>query len=306
MKILVIFTGGTIGSKVENSTIDVKPENMALINLYNEKYENCVDFNVISPINILSENISAAHWEVLIDCVNNSDPESYDGVIITHGSDTLSYTSALLGLYFSNIKVPMVLVASNYTLTDSRSNGVVNFAGAVDFIRNGINGVFAVYKNHDGRCFVHCATRLREADSYFDDFSSFGGAYGEIINGDFHILNKYDPVKFNKKGRLSFKNKVKIIFPYPSIDYRKIDFDEDTKAVLHVLYHSGTACACGENNILSLIEKCKEKGIDFYVCSVKYSDEMYKTSRLILDKGAIPMYNINVECAYAKLLLMYN
>ena len=100
-KILVILTGGTIGSKVEGKIINTTAaSSYRLLQLYNEKYADDTEFEVIQPINILSENLTPVEWGVLCNCLFELDFEKYQGIIITHGSDTLSYTSALIGTMF--------------------------------------------------------------------------------------------------------------------------------------------------------------------------------------------------------------
>ena len=116
-KILVILTGGTIGSKVEGKIINTTAaSSYRLLQLYNEKYADDTEFEVIQPINILSENLTPVEWGVLCNCLLELDFEKYEGIIITHGSDTLSYTSALIGTMFENCSIPIVLVASNLAL----------------------------------------------------------------------------------------------------------------------------------------------------------------------------------------------
>ena len=56
--------------------------------------------------------------------------EKYDGIIITHGTDTLQYTSAMLGYMFDDVSIPIVLVSSNYVLEDKRANGLINLSKA--------------------------------------------------------------------------------------------------------------------------------------------------------------------------------
>ena len=72
----------------------------------------------------------------------------YDGVIITHGSDTLPYTCAALAFLLRDVPIPLVLVASNYSLGDSRSNGLANFRSAVELIASRqVRGVFTVFQD---------------------------------------------------------------------------------------------------------------------------------------------------------------
>ncbi len=320
MKILVVLTGGTIGSKVEGKIIDVNAATAySLINLYEEKYGTDTEFEVIQPLNILSENLEPIHWEILCNCLDKIDFNQYDGIIVTHGTDTLAYTSAMLGYCYSNTPVPMILIASNYELQDARSNGLVNFYNAVRFIEEKkTKGVFVIYQNDRSENIVYLATRMVEADTYLDQFSSYGKVdFGQMKDGCFirteHEQNpSFEEMNCPKSNLLirntGFKKNVVLIHPYPGLDYSRIILDENVGAVLHCLYHSATACSgSGNYSTVDFIRHCKEKGIETYVSSFKQSvNDLYATSIDILDAGAIPLINISTEAAFAKLTVAYN
>lgn len=98
MKILVVLTGGTIGSRVSEKIINVNSAAAYnLIKLYQDKYGTDIEFEVIQPMNILSENLIPSYWITLYDCLDKVEFNAYDGIIITHGSDTLAYTAAMTG-----------------------------------------------------------------------------------------------------------------------------------------------------------------------------------------------------------------
>lgn len=320
MKILVVLTGGTIGSKVEGKVIDVSSAAAySLINLYEEKYGKDTEFEVVQPLNILSENLEPSHWEKLYACMEQIDFDAYDGIIITHGTDTLSYTAAMMGYCYRHTTVPIVLIASNYELQDARSNGIPNFYNAVCFIREqAAKGVFVLFQNDREENIVYLATRIMEADTYLDQFSSYGKVdFGRMIDGHFvrteHEQNptmeevnceKENLVKINN----GFKKSVLMIHPYPGLDYSRILIDENVGAVLHCLYHSATACSSvGNYSAVDFIRQCKDKGIETYVSSFKQSvNDLYATSIDILDAGAIPLINISTEAAFTKLMVAYN
>ena len=67
--------------------------------------------------------------------INNIDTALYSGVILTHGSDTLAYTSALLGMYFRHFDIPLFIIASNKPIGEKGSNGLFNFTSAVGLIK---------------------------------------------------------------------------------------------------------------------------------------------------------------------------
>lgn len=319
-KILVVLTGGTIGSRVEKEGINVTDSSpFYLLELYRETYGEDVEFEVIQPLNILSENMNLQFLSRIARVMWEIPYEKYEGVIMTHGSDTLSYTSAMLGMLLCYVPVPVVLTASNYPLGEAKSNGLANFRSAVELILTRLfKGVFSIYQNGQGENNVYLATRLTEADAYLDQFGGFGGVpLGRIKEGVFEYEESAVNPTFlqirEKRAAITercpvFERQVLMLKAYPGLDYRMIDLKEKPAAVLHCLYHSATACTEGKNHsILEFMDRCKEKGIPVYAASAKQAGgKKYVTAKAIRDNGAVLMENISPEAAYAKLLLLYN
>lgn len=320
-KILVVLTGGTIGSKVEGDIIDIKDKSpYQLISLYGEVYrKKTEEFDIIEPITTLSENMTPELLSKLCHALDHISYEQYAGVIITHGSDTLSYTAALVGMLFHHVPVPMVLVASNLPLLEKGSNGLSNFAAAVDLIREAkLRGVFVIYGNPEGAADVYLSTRVVEADPYTDGFRDFSGSpFGKMENGHFVPSGRGDApsieevngaVERNFELPKDFGRSILLIRPYPGMSYEQFDLKNPPAAVLHYLYHSATACTQGENtDFQKFADKCKSLGIPVYVASLKEKKgKRYATGDIILKTGAIPLYNISPEAAYAKLMILYN
>lgn len=139
-KILVIGTGGTIACKKDESIHLDSPFKII------EKYEKSnVEFECASPFFVLSENMSLELWKKLLDFIGEIDFSKYKGVIILHGSDSLSFTSALVGNAFYN--KPIVFVASDKPLEEVGANGFDNFNRAVEEILKGIDTVYVSYGN---------------------------------------------------------------------------------------------------------------------------------------------------------------
>ncbi|MDE6111619.1 MAG: asparaginase domain-containing protein, partial [Eubacterium sp.] len=162
MKILIMFTGGTIGCSSSGGVISPNEENTKLLlELYKKEYSKDVDFEITEPYYALSENNTGKTLEHLISAVCDAVNMDYSGIIVTHGTDTLQYSAAALSYALGNKTIPVLLVSSNYVLTDKKANGLSNFAAAVDFIQNGYGkGVFVPYKNSDNKVYVHRASRL--------------------------------------------------------------------------------------------------------------------------------------------------
>lgn len=318
-KILVIFTGGTIGSSVNKSTINVDYNGgYKLINLYKDKFSNKTEFDTLQPLNILSENFTPKHWEILCGAIDEVCFDKYTGIIITHGTDTLSFTSSIVSLLYYYTKIPIVLIGSNHALESPNSNGLMNFSCAVDFILNtNIAGIFTIFQDNEGKNKVYLGTRICESDHYNDQYISYGGVnFGEIINKKFVLnINKINPnieqlqIKRNKiLNHIKFVNQVLAIKAYPGLDYSYFNLEKKPKAILHSLYHSATGCTTeGVYSLPEFIKKCRDLGIDFYLISFKNKEnDLYASSKEILEYGAIPLYNISFEAAYAKLSIAYN
>ena len=313
--ITVILTGGTIGSTVEDSVINIGDSSI-VVNEYKKKYDNNAEFNIINPFNILSENSNPKMWDKLSSAIDSVYEQS-DGIIITHGTDTLSYTSAYIALKYAGTKKPIIFVASNHPIGHEKSNGLCNFKNAVDFINNeSFSGIFTIFKNSNDKALVHIASRLIEADNYNDDFTSYGNVpYGVMEFGRFvKYSNDVNPKAFMLKDKKPINylqplnNEIFIIRAYPGLDYEAINFVDKPKAVLHIMYHSGTAStSSGKYSLLSFIERCNEENIDVYALGFKSKEfDKYKTAHDIINTGAIPIYNTSIEAAYAKLIMAYN
>lgn len=300
-KILVLFTGGTIGSVCENGVTDVdRSGKFLLTSHYEQVYGGNVEFHCCRIMNILSENITSANWQQLAEELYKVDFESYSGIIITHGSDTLAYTAAFVGMLFRHSQVPIILVAANLPLNRAGTNGLYNFANAVKLICEGkYHGVFAFYDK------LYLATRMLPADTCLDRFSSYGGdefykVSQQMLQASFEPLLK-KPLKLTKS--------VLKIHGYPDIDFSAFNVPENAGAVLYVPYHSGTACTSGDNpgkNITMLVEKCRKSNIPLYICGVKEGGSVYASLDAMLKEGIKTLGAISDVSAYIKLLIGIN
>lgn len=321
-KILVIFTGGTIGSKKNSGAIDVhESATYELIQRYQDSpsgYEE-VEFDSLQPMYTLSENMNSSHWVKLIQCLASVAMDDYSGIIITHGSDTLPYTAAAISYAYNHAEIPIVLIAGNYPLEDERSNGLANFASSVDFImEHGAAGVFAVFENNRGESVVYLGTRMHQASHFTDQYGSpYEVPYGWMRQGCFmHNADPLNPAPehLRSMGRpklppaLHFSSEIVYVRPYPGLMYSYFNFENrKPAAVLHDLYHSGTACAEGEAgnySILEFIRDCKLAEVPLYIAPLNRGPgERYASSERLVEAGAIPIVNTSVEAALVKLML---
>ena len=311
-KILLITTGGTIGSSINNGVISAKEGNILAVSLYNERYGGA-EIKTVRAMDILSEELRREHWEKLLGLINGLDLDGYDGLIITHGSDTLSYSSAFLGLCLCSLDMPVMLTAADLIPDDPQSNAVENIRACVLVIEKFRRGVFTVYKNpSDSFCSVYISTRIREADRVFGCFSSFDGRpFARIENGVFideslslgveELSARTCPVALPKTPVIH--GDILMVRPYPDEDHSAIMLRSSVRAVLCVTYHSSSASTQGNKSALSLLKRCRKKGIPFFLCSFGSTERIYESSDTLIQNGALPLRHISEEAAYAKLML---
>ena len=115
MKILVLSTGGTIGSATKDGVMSPdKNATALLVLLYESSFQDVAEFDCESVSDILSENVTEPFYEKLINRLLAVDTEKYDGVIVLHGTDTLAYTSSLAAMVCRSLPIPVGFVGANY------------------------------------------------------------------------------------------------------------------------------------------------------------------------------------------------
>lgn len=314
-KVLLVFTGGTIGSEASGGTIATSAgAPYRLLQLFEREYSehSQIDFTTIRPVQILSENITPVFWETLIKAIEAQQPERYDGIIVTHGTDTLAYTAAALSLYFHALNKPILLVSSDRPLDHPEANGLKNFIAAVEFIRQRREtGVFVPYRNRGESTQIHLGSRLASSLQLSGDFISVQNkCYCRFENGIFSepLLTLQNKAGASFDLKPDFSRRIALIRPYPGLNYTLFNLD-GIDAVLHDLYHSGTACASmhwgADYSLTPFIERCRKQGIPVYLAPSIQSDSAYESTRELLAQGAEMLWNLSLECAYVKLLLAY-
>ncbi len=314
MKILVIFTGGTIGSSEKDGIIStdsvVSTEDARngykLIKRYCEKLQNSISFSALSPYTILSENLSAEELNLLISTVKDKLSGGFDGIIVTHGTDTLQYSAAALAFALGNTPIPVVLVSANYPLDDSRSNGTDNFEAAVAFIETAQSGVFVSYRNtgSDSACILSSThlTCHRESDDAVYDFDGDAFAYYSYNDKKITLNEKISTFRSNeKKEALDFTlcndPRIAVIESYPCNTY-PYDLNK-IRAIIIRPYHSATLNTASE----SFIKFCREaadKNIPMFLTNAR-SGAVYASSLGFKDNKIIELIGSTFPSVYIKL-----
>lgn len=299
MKIAVIFTGGTIGSSVKDGFLSPSGQSgFTLLQNYKSRYGDNVEFSTSEPYSSLSETLNAEKLNLLIDEVNSKQNGGFDGIIVTHGTDTLQYSAAALSLTVE-ATLPILVVSSNYSLDDERANGNDNFYAAVEMIRTKTKGVFVPYRNPCGRLFYHKGDKLLSHPEMSDELNGVGGPFAELKDGEVKFL-----AQLEEKSNVFLARFVKNpgILSITAIPEDGFHYNLDnSKAVLIKPYHSGTLDV--ESPLFrAFCYDAASKQIPIFVADVLKGDQ-YATSKQFGELGLIPLENVPSSLAYIKLWL---
>ncbi len=299
MHILVIFTGGTIGSTLTDGWISTDDATRyTLINTYRTANGEDVTFSTRAPYTILSENLSACNLATLANEVCKAVTEDFDGVIVTHGTDTLQYAAAALAFATGNNCKPVVLVSSNYPLSDPRSNGNANFKAAVDFIKeNSGRGVFVAYQNDNEAVTFHNAlsilSHLETSDALF---SLHNSVYAIATENGIAVTGAVQPCE-TLPIAFSDNANILVLEPHPADTYAYPL--EQYRAVILRPYHSGTF-PTDIPAFTAFCERAKAAGVPVYAVGIPQGTT-YASSKQFDTLGITPLYDTTFVSAYVKL-----
>ena len=300
MKIAVIFTGGTIGSCVKGDFIGVDNK-MQYVLLKKYENDNEITFETFSPYSILSENLSANELNLLQEEISKRLDENYDGIIVTHGSDTLQCSSTAIEYAFGDCAIPIMFVSADYPLEDERSNGYPNLQGAVEFIRNRIGqGVFVSYKNdNENVTNIHIPSRILGHNELSANVYSIDKVPFAQYNGNFTINNIKLPKKKHPLGIVNYSTESQILV-IPNIPAQSYSYClENTKAILFKPYHSATLNTTNEK-LVNFCKRATENQIPMFVLGAN-SEAGYESTRIYKELNINPLPHGTFISAYMKM-----
>lgn len=165
-KILLIATGGTIASTESGDGLTPSIDVNQLVSHLPNVTALC-QLDGISIMNIDSTNMNPTLISSIAVAIEKN-YDSYDGFVISHGTDTMAYTSAALTYMLENVNKPVVLTGSQLPMEANFTDAKQNLSDAIHFAVDGISGVYIVF---DGKVINGTrATKVRTRS--FDAFTS--------------------------------------------------------------------------------------------------------------------------------------
>ena len=314
--ILIIYTGGTIGMKTDEATGALVPFDFS--GIYEEfpslKRLN-VDievFTITPPID--SSNVAVENWVYMARIIRDNYAR-YDGFVILHGTDTMSYSAAALSFMLENLAKPVIFTGSQIPIgilrTDGRENLItaIEIAGARNEDGNPIVPEVALY--FQNRLFRGNRTTKHSAEA-LNAFASFNyqplADVGVNIQYNSAVIAPYAP-DFSDEFRISenLSDDVVVVKLFPGIrpaTLRAMLIDSGARGVVLETYGAGNAPT--SQWFVDLVKEAVDRGV--VVVNVSQCKDgavqmhLYETGLALQEAGVVSGHDMTVEAAVAKLM----
>ena len=195
-----------------------------------------------------SSNMNTTHWVAIVDIITEK-YDDYDGFVVLHGSDTMSYTASALSFLLENLEKPVILTGSQLPIGDLRTDAKENLITAIQIaaLKNKGKaviqevGLYFEYKLYRG----NRTTKINA--EHFQAFASLN--YPHLIESGVH-LTVFNEYLFKQKKKQSLKShrnmddNAAILKIFPGININIIDAilgAKNLKALVLETYGSGNA-----------------------------------------------------------------
>ncbi|MFB9120058.1 asparaginase [Bergeyella porcorum] len=306
-KVLLIYTGGTIGMEKDYSTGSLVPFNFE--NIFSKIPEmNLLDCEVAvhsfeKPVD--SSDVGPNEWKNIAQIIEK-EYHRYDGFLILHGTDTMSYTASALSFMLKGLRKPVILTGSQLPIGDLRTDAKENLLTSLNYAclyenEEAVVQEVAVYFEYK---LLRGNRTLKYSAEYFDAYQSPNypilGQSGVHLNYDRDALYRPDGTPFSVDLHLSQNVLFWRIFPGMSMEL--IPDLPKIKVLILQVFGSGTIYSDASTE--RILRKIRENGTEIVVVSQCVSGGIsfgkYENSNIFNKIGAISGRDMTAESAITK------
>ncbi len=313
--ILLIYTGGTIGMIKDFETGALKAFNFSelLQNIPELKLleHNIETISLKKPID--SSNMNPGNWVIIANIIEERF-EKYDGFVVLHGSDTMSYTASALSFMFENLTKPIIFTGSQLPIGDLRTDAKENLITSIQIAglqKQGRPVISEVGLYFEYKLYRANRTTKINAD-HFQAFTSSNypplAESGVYLSVNHNVLWKTNRRKKTKLHTI-FNDDVLILKMFPGISEITVDHILSRKNLKGVVLETfGSGNAPTDAWFINLLKKHISRGlvvVNVTQCVAgSVSMGQYETSTQLKKIGVVSGKDITTEAAVAKLMYL--
>lgn len=313
--ILLVYTGGTIGmvKNADTGALKAFDFNNLLKRIPELRLLDCNIHSVSFKTPIDSSNMNPDYWCAIADIIK-SYYSKFDGFVVLHGSDTMSYSASALSFMLENLSKPVILTGSQLPIGDLRTDAKENLITSIQLASLRENnepvirevGLYFEYKLYRG----NRTTKINA--EHFEAFNSLN--YPQLAESGVHLhINKEYLLKPSKENALtvnkSMDTNVAILKLFPGISKPIVDSFLETKNIKGVVIETyGAGNATTEEWFINSLENAIKRGV--YVVNVTQCAGgsvlmgQYETSSALKKIGVISAKDMTSESAITKLMYL--
>ena len=300
-KILLLTTGGTIASLPGGEGLE--PQRSDVMERELEQLRTYYEITVRDVMCLDSSNIRPEEWQTIARCIFEQ-RTGFDGIVVSHGTDTMAYTASAVTYMLPGIDLPVVFTGSQLPLADVLSDGPDNLRTAFAMAAAGHPGVFLAF---DRKVMRGCrAVKVRA--SGFSAFESVNAHYSATVSNLGLVVDKANLPTPKGEPRLlnRISKEVFLLKLTPGLNPNIFD-------MLAAMGYKGIvieAFGLGGFNVLNKglrgIQRAVEDGVSVVVttqCLYDSADlRVYQVGNRLLDMGVIQGRDMTSEAAMTKLM----
>ncbi|MBL7934089.1 MAG: type I asparaginase [Bacteroidia bacterium] len=312
--VLLIYTGGTIGMIQDASSGELKPFDFkSLTKQVPELNKFDIDLSSIAfPKPIDSSNMHPNVWVQLVKTIQ-SNYHKYDGFVILHGSDTMSFTASALSFMLENLAKPVVLTGSQLPIGIIRTDGKENLITAIEIAAAKEKGkpiitevcIYFEYKLYRGN------RTFKFNSAHFDAFKSpnYPALAEAGVTIHYNKGNLLKPGKGQLKVYTKLENDIAVLKLFPGISQKITSAIINTKGIKAIILETfGAGNATTQAWFIKELQQAIKKGI--IILNITQCPEgrviqgMYETSSQLKKIGVISGADLTFESAVTKLMFL--
>ena len=299
--ILLLTTGGTIAS-VEGGD-GLQPADAGVFEREMQQLRTYYDITVRELICLDSSNIRPAEGQIIAQGIFDN-RSGFDGIVVSHGTDTMAYTASAVTFMLPNIDLPVVFTGSQLPLADVLSDGPDNLRTAFAMAATGYPGIFLAF---DRKVMRGCrAVKVRA--SGFSAFESINARYTALVSNAGLAVDEQMLPKISGQPQLksAVSEDVFLLKLTPGLSPRIFDAlaDMGYKGIVVEAFGLGGINVLNES--LSAIDRVLKKGISVVATSQCLYDSsnlgVYQVGTRLLALGVIQAHDMTSEAAMTKLM----